>query len=161
MAAAETRPMQPAAPASPAEPRTSARLPGPGAPAHAGLRSARAAVPGERLVHGLGSWPFVVASAVAVAVVAAAVLVAAGPTVAVLQLALIGLVLVELPLLFMAVRAADRASSGIAIDHLDADRQLAGEVDELADTVARLAVELARLNARLRSGSAAGRQEGR
>jgi hypothetical protein len=125
----------------------------------AGLRPVRPENPGQRAARWLGSWPFLVVTAVLV--VAATVVAALGdaPPVAVLGLVIGGLVLLELPLLFMAVRSADRISSGLATDHLDSDRQLAGEVDELADTVARLAVELARLNARLRAGSPAVRKD--
>jgi hypothetical protein len=133
--------MQRAATRPPTPPRTP--LPA------AGLRSAPA---GERLGW-LGSWPFALATGAAVAVVAVWLLLRAGPSVAVLDVVLVGLVLVELPLLFRAVRAVDRASSGLATDQLDADRRLAGEVDELADTVARL-------NARLRSGPAGARRDG-
>jgi hypothetical protein len=112
-----------------------------------------------RLGRWLGSWPFVLASAVAVAVLTVLVVLRSGPSLAVLQLLLLGLVLVELPLLFVAVRSADRSAADLATDHLDSARRLAGEVDELADTVARLAVDLARLNARLRSTPSAAHPE--
>jgi hypothetical protein len=125
----------------------------------AGLRPVRPESSGQRAARWLGSWPFLAATAVLVVVAAVVAALGDAPPLAVVDLVLGGLVVLELPLLFMAVRSADRISSGLATDHLDSSRQLAGEVDELADTVARLAVELARLNARLRAGSPAVRKD--
>jgi hypothetical protein len=122
-------------------------------------RPARPETAGQRAARWLGSWPFLIATAVLVIVAMMVATLGDGAWVAVVALVVVGLVLLELPLLFMAVRTAGRVSSGLATEHLDFDRQLAGEVEELADTVARLAVELARLNARLRAGSPAIRRE--
>jgi hypothetical protein len=69
----------------------------------------------------------------------------------VLGVVLTGVVLVELPLLFMLVDHADRTATELAIRQLESDKQMAAEISELADNEARLAIELARLNARLRA----------
>jgi hypothetical protein len=107
-----------------------------------------------------GSWPVVVGTVVLVA--AAAVLTArrTGASVVVLDVVVGGLVLAQLPLLFMTVRHADRAAAELAIHQLDTDKHQAAELRELSDTVARLTVELARLNARLRTELPSMRKDG-
>jgi hypothetical protein len=135
-----------------------AHAPG-GVAASGALRLPGSETTGERAGRWLGSWPFLAGTAVVVVVATVLAVVAHGPPVAALVVVIGGLVLLEMPLLAVAVRSADRTSSGFAVDHLDSDRQLAGEIEELSDTVARLAIELARLNARLRTGAVSARRD--
>jgi hypothetical protein len=130
---------------------------------YVGARPERRRAPGEeaaiRVGRWIGSWPFAVGTLVLVT--AAAVLTArrAGPSVAVLDVVVGGLVLAELPLLFMAVRHAHLTAAEFAGRHDDADKLQAAELRELSDTVAGLTVELARLNARLRTAPSSMRKD--
>jgi hypothetical protein len=107
-----------------------------------------------------GSWP--VAVGTVVLVTAAAVLTARriGASVVVLDVLIGGLVLAQLPLLFMTVRHAHRTAAELAVRQFDSDEHQAALLRELSDTVAGLAVELARLNARLRTEPPSMREDG-
>jgi hypothetical protein len=119
------------------------------------LRPGGRVIPGTwpgRIGHWVGSWAF--AAVTVVLVVVATVLTdryGGGSPLAVLGVILTGLVLAELPLLFMLVGHADRTATELALHQLESDKQMAAQIGELADNEARLAVELARLNARLRA----------
>lgn len=109
------------------------------------------------MAHRVGTWAF---AATTVAVVAVAFLLTdrqgGERPLVVLGVVLSGVVLVELPLLFMLVGHADRTAAELAIHQLESDKQMAAEITELADNEARLAIELARLNARLRAAEQQG-----
>jgi uncharacterized membrane protein len=110
---------------------------------------------GERTADGvrdaLGSWPFL---AVAVALVSVGIdaTVAyddrAGPTAA-LGLVLGGLAVVELLLVLMAVRRADRTAGELALHELESMRRAAAGIHEVRDDVAALREDVARLVVRL------------
>ena len=70
---------------------------------------------------------------------------------AVLAVVFVGVVLTELSLLCRLLVHADRTAAELAFHQLESDKHMAAEILELADNEARLAVELARLNARLRA----------
>ncbi len=110
-----------------------------------------------RVAHRVGTWAF---AASTVAVVAVAVLLTdrqeGERPLVLLGVVLSGVVLAELPLLFMLVGHADRTAAELAIHQLESDKQMAAEITELADNEARLAIELARLNARLRAAEQQG-----
>jgi uncharacterized membrane protein len=110
---------------------------------------------GERAADGvrdaLGSWPFL---AVAVALVGVGIDAAvahddrAGPAAA-LGLVLGGLAVVELSLVLMAVRRADRTAGRRALRELESMRRAAAGIHEVRDDVAALREDVARLVARL------------
>jgi uncharacterized membrane protein len=62
-----------------------------------------------------------------------------------------GLVLLDLSILFMSVRRADRAAERLAMHHLEVTRQTTAELEELGDRLERLAVDVGRLDARIRA----------
>jgi uncharacterized membrane protein len=99
----------------------------------------------------LGSWPFL---ALAVALVGVGIGVAiahdsrAGPAAA-LGLVLGGIAVVELLLVLMAARRADRTSAELALHELEAIRRAAAGIHEVRDEVVQLREDLARLVARL------------
>jgi len=109
----------------------------------------------DRARDGLGSFTFAAGAAVLIGVT---IVLAvrhddrAGP-VAVLGLALSGLTLVELSLLLMAARRADRTAAESALYELESDRRAAAGVGELRDEVERLRGDLARLAARMETSS--------
>ncbi len=106
---------------------------------------------GERAADGvrdaLGSWPFL---AVAVALVGVGIDAAvayddrAGPAAA-LGLVLGGLAVVELLLVLMAVRRADRTAGELALHELESMRRAAAGIHEVRDDVAALREDVARL----------------
>jgi hypothetical protein len=119
------------------------------------VRSAGRLSPGERAANrarnGLGSWTFAGTTAVLIAVAAAVAVRSddrAGP-VAILGLALFGFAVVELSLVLMAARSADRAAAEVAVYDLEWDRRAAAVIDDVRDEVARLRADVARLTARL------------
>ncbi|SFL57233.1 hypothetical protein SAMN04488085_113110 [Geodermatophilus ruber] len=101
----------------------------------------------------IGSWTFVVVIAVLleVGMVAAIRQDEVDGAVAVLGVVVSGLVLLGLSVLLMTVRRADRVAQELALHHLEATRRTAAELEELRGQVERLAVDVARLNARLRA----------
>jgi uncharacterized membrane protein len=111
----------------------------------------------------IGSWTFVVGIAVLLAV---GILVAVrrdevdGATV-LLGVVVSGLVLLDLSILQMTIRRADRAAEELAMHHLEVARGAAAETEELRGQLERLAVEVARLNARSRAGQQQAAGEGR
>jgi hypothetical protein len=73
--------------------------------------------------------------------------------VALLSLGLSGLALLEVSLVLMAARRAERTTAEIALDHLDRSRRATAVAEDLRTEVQRLHAELARLAARTeRSG---------
>ena len=121
-------------------------------------------IPGEwtgRVGHWIGSWAFAAATVAGVAVSAVLTDRRSGDRpLVVLAVVLAGVVVAELPLLFMLVGHADRTATELAIHQLESDKQMAAEISELADNEARLAVELVRLNARLRASEEQADTEG-
>jgi uncharacterized membrane protein len=71
--------------------------------------------------------------------------------IAVLGVVVSGLVLLDLSILFMSVRRADRAAERLAMHHLEVTRQTTAELEELGDRLERLAVDVGRLDARIRA----------
>jgi uncharacterized membrane protein len=122
---------------------------------HPGVRSDDELSVGERAADGvrdaLGSWPFL---AVAVALVGVGIDAAvayddrAGPAAA-LGLVLGGLAVVELLLLLMAVRRADRTAGELALHELESMRRAAAGIHEVRDDVAALREDVARLVVRI------------
>jgi uncharacterized membrane protein len=115
---------------------------------HPGVRPAgwrdRAA---DRVGAWAGSWVFV---AVAAGALLAGLWLAGrrgAGALAVLAAVVSGLVLLELSVVLMAVRRADRNAGELALDHLAATERTTAEIRELADRLERLTVELARLTA--------------
>lgn len=110
---------------------------------------------GERAVDGvrdaLGSWPFL---ALAVALVGAGIGAAlahdgrAGPAVA-LGLILGGIAVVQLLLVLMATRRADRTAAELARNELESIRRAAAGIDDVRNEVVQVREDLARLIARL------------
>ncbi len=125
--------------------------PGVRSPEELTRRERAAAWVGDRI----GSWTFV---AVTVVLLEAGMVVAVRQdevdgAVAVLGVVVSGLVLLDLSILFMSIRRADRTAEELAMHHLDATRRTTAELEELSDQVERLAVEVARLDARIRTWS--------
>ena len=122
---------------------------------HPGVRSDPELSVGERAVDGvrdaLGSWPFL---ALAVALVGAGIGAAlahdgrAGPAVA-LGLILGGIAVVQLLLVLMAARRADRTAAELARNELESIRRAAAGIDDVRDEVVQVREDLARLIARL------------
>ena len=100
----------------------------------------------------IGSWTFVVLLAVllAVGMVVAVRQDEVDGAVAVLGVVVSGLILLDLSILLMAIRRADRMAAELAVHHLEATGRTAAEMAELGGDMERLAVEVARLNARIR-----------
>jgi uncharacterized membrane protein len=113
----------------------------------------------------LGSWTFVVVMAVLleIGMVAAVRQDEVDGAVAVLGVVVSGLVLLDLSILLMAIRRADRTAEELAMHHLEATGRTAAEMAELGERIERLAVEVAQLNARIRARQqqAAGERRGR
>jgi uncharacterized membrane protein len=128
-------------------------------PRHPGVRSGSRLTFGERaadlLLRAAGSWAYLVTLALAIAVAAALVVRRddSADAVALLSLALSGLALLEVSLVLMAARRAERTATEIALDHLDRSRRATAVAEDLRGEVQRLHAELARLAARTeRSG---------
>jgi uncharacterized membrane protein len=128
-------------------------------PLHPGVRSGSRLTFGERaadvVLRAAGSWAYWVLLACAIAV--AGTLVVRhdrnADAVALLSLGLSGLALLEVSLVLMAARRAERTTAEIALDHLDRSRRATAVAEDLRTEVQRLHAELARLAARTeRSG---------
>jgi len=110
---------------------------------------------GERAVDGvrdtLGTWPFL---ALAVALVGSGIDTAlvhdgrAGPAAA-LGLILGGIAVVQLLLVLMAARRADRTAAELARNELESIRRAAAGIDDVRNEVVQVREDLARLIARL------------
>ncbi len=122
--------------------------PGVRSPEELTRRERAAAWVGDRI----GSWTFVAATVVLleVGMVVAVRQDEVDGAVAVLGFVVSGLVLLDLSILFMAIRRADRTAEELAMHHLEATRRTTAELEELRDRLERLAVDLARLDARIR-----------
>jgi len=83
----------------------------------------------------------------------------AGP-VAVLGVILCGLVVLDLSLLLMTARRADRTASELASYDLESKRRAAAAAADLRDEVDRLRAELARVAARLQTSGQVDQAEG-
>ena len=123
---------------------------------HPGVRSGDRLSRGERVADlardRLGSWPVALTG---VTVLGAGIVLdvrrgRAGPGV-VLGLMLCGLVILDLSLVLMAARRADRTASELASYQLASDRRSAATVADLRDEVDRLRTDVARLSARLQT----------
>jgi uncharacterized membrane protein len=108
---------------------------------------------GERAADGvrdaLGSWPVLV---LAVTVVGVGICVAVSHgdrTATVLGLVLAGIAVVELLLVLMAARRADKVVGELALDELESIRRAAAGIHEVRDEVVQVRADLARLVARL------------
>jgi uncharacterized membrane protein len=131
----------------------------PGWARHPGVRSGRRLTFGERAADRLwgavGSWSYL---AVLAAVVAAAAVTAVRHdertgAVALLSLGLSALALVEISLVLMAARRAERNTTEAALYDLDQGRRATAVAEDLRDEVQRLHADLARIAARVdRSG---------
>jgi uncharacterized membrane protein len=131
----------------------------PGWARHPGVRSGRRLTFGERAADRLwgavGSWSYL---AVLAAVVAAAAVTAVrhderAGAVALLSLGLSALALVEISLVLMAARRAERNTTEAALYDLDQGRRATAVAEDLRDEVQRLHADLARIAARVdRSG---------
>jgi uncharacterized membrane protein len=122
---------------------------------HPGIRSGHRLRPGERAVdlacRVAGSWPYA-ALLVAAIVAGTAVAVSTG-AVAVLGLGLSTLALLEVTLVLMAARRAQRTATEVAIYHLDQARRSAAATEELRGEVQRLHADLAWIAARTEKAS--------
>lgn len=125
---------------------------------HPGVRAGSELTRRERAADWLGdrigSWTFVVAAGVVLGVVLVVAVrpgVHDGP-VAVLGVVVAGLVLLDLSVVLMVVRRADRSAAELALQRLEATRRAAAELRDLGDQLDRMSVELGRLTARVRSG---------
>jgi uncharacterized membrane protein len=116
---------------------------------HPGVRSDDELSMGERAADGvrdaLGSWPFL---AVAVALVGVGIDAAVAyddraGSAAALGLVLGGLAVVELSLVLMAVRRADRTAGEPALHELESTRRAAAGIHEVRDDVAALCEDVA------------------
>jgi hypothetical protein len=99
----------------------------------------------------LGSWPFLAAAVALVGIGIDAAVVyddRAGPAAA-LGLVLGGFVVVELSLVLMALRLADRMAGERALRELESMRRAAAGIHEVRDDVTALREDVARLVARL------------
>ncbi len=121
---------------------------------HPGVRSGRRLGGGdhaaELLVRVAGSWCFLAVVIIGTGAGAAVTVLRdsrAGP-VALLGLVLSALALVEVSLVLVAIRRADRIACDVARYHLDQARRAGAVVDELRDEVQRLRTDLARVAAR-------------
>jgi uncharacterized membrane protein len=123
--------------------------PGVRSPEQLTRRERAAAWVGDRI----GSWTFV---AVTVVLLEVGMVVAiredeVDGAIAVLGVVVSGLVLLDLSVLFMAIRRADRTAAELAMHHLESARRTTTALEELGAQVERVAVDLARLDARLRT----------
>ncbi|WP_222272555.1 hypothetical protein [Modestobacter marinus] len=124
---------------------------------HPGVRSPDRLPRRERaaawLADRIGSWTFVVVVAVLleVGMVAAVRQDRVDGAVALLGVVVSGLVLLDLSILLMTIRRADRTAEELAVHHLATTGRTAEELEELRRQVELLSVEVARLHARLRA----------
>jgi uncharacterized membrane protein len=133
--------------------------PGVRSPERLPRRERAAAWIGDRI----GSWTFVLVMAVLleVGMIAAIRRDEVDGAVAVLGVVVSGLVLLDLSILLMTIRRADRTAEELAMHHLEATGRTAAEMAELGGQLERLAVEVARLNARIRAWQEQAAGEGR
>jgi len=132
---------------------------------HPGVRSGDRLSRGERAADlvrdGLGSWPVTLVGAVLLGSgVAMAVRGGGAGPVAVLGVILCGLVVLDLSLLLMTARRADRTASELASYDLASKRRAAAAAADLRDEVDRLRAELARVAARLQTSGQVDQAEG-
>lgn len=124
---------------------------------HPGVRSGGRLSRGERAANllrdGLGAWGFAAAAAgLAGAGIVVTLRRDGGDPFAVLVAVMSGAALVELSVLLMAARRADRTAGEVALYDLSSARREAAAVQELREEVERLRTELAALTARLQAG---------
>jgi hypothetical protein len=141
-------------------PGVSASLrPGRGWELHPGVRSGRRLTRSERAADlarsTVGSWTFLIVLVVLLAAgfTAAATLDGRAGLAAMFAMALSGLALVEISLVLIVARRADRMASELALHDLDHERRAAAVADELRDEVERLRADLARLAARVETSN--------
>jgi len=134
----------------PHDPRTHSRA---GWARHPGVRSGRRLTPGERsadvVVRVVGTWSYLLVLAGAI-VVAAAVAVARdrrAEAVTVLSLVLSAVALIEVSLVLMAGRRAERNTTEAALYDLDQGRRAAAAAEDVRGEVQRLHEEVARIAA--------------
>lgn len=134
---------------------------------HPGVRSADQLRTGDRAAdlarNSLGSWTF---TSVGVVLVVAGVVTAVrrheDAGLVVLGIVLSGLALMELSLILMTARRADRTAGEAAVYDLERDRREAAAIQDLRDEVERLRGDLAALTARIQAGAHSGeRADGR
>jgi uncharacterized membrane protein len=131
----------------------------PGWARHPGVRSGHRLTLGERaadrLLRAVGSWSYLAVLAVAVTATALTAVRhddRAG-AVTLLSLGLSALALVEISLVLMAARRAERNTTEAALYELDQGRRATAVAEDLRDEVQRLHADLARIAARVdRSG---------
>lgn len=101
----------------------------------------------------IGSWTFVLVTAVLleVGMVMAVRQDEVDGAIAVLGVVVSGLVLLDLSILLMAIRRADRTAEELAMHQLDETRRAAAEMAELRGQLDQMAVEIARVHARMRA----------
>jgi len=131
----------------------------PGWARHPGVRSGRRLTLGERaadrLWRAIGSWSYLAVLAVAVTATAVTAVRHDGRAgaVALLSLGLSALALVEISLVLMSARRAERNTTEAALYDLDQGRRATAVAEDLRAEVQRLHADLARIAARVdRSG---------
>jgi len=120
---------------------------------HPGVRSGRRLGPGERaadlLCRAVGSWAYLalLAGGISVGVAVALPRDTRAGAVALLGLGLSILALLEVSLVLMAARRAERTATDVALYHLDQGRRAAAAAEELRGDVQRLHADIARIAA--------------
>jgi uncharacterized membrane protein len=130
-------PRRPADPDAADGPRAGGADPNPGA---AGRTT-------DLLCRAVGSWTYLALLAAGIGVAAAVAVPGGGRPVALVGLGVSALAAVEVPVVLMAGRRAERIAADVAHHHLDQGRRVAAVAEELRAEMRRLHAELARIAA--------------